>query len=125
MRNFISVLCVTALYVACQMKNPQLGDAFKVQQPITVNEVINKMEADSLLNNIQIEGKIDKSCMSEGCWFIIKDAANNEILFDVKDKAFRVPTNAAGRTAIILADVKKNPDSEQQMDIAVKGMMFK
>jgi len=125
MKKLLFIVAAIALLVACQSGNQSFGDVFTVKQPITIDELLSKAKTDSLLKDVQIEGKIDKSCMSEGCWFTIRDANNTEILFDVKDKKFRVPTNTAGKTAVILADVQKSPSSEQSIAIEVKGLMFK
>lgn len=126
MRNSIKIIFATLLFIACNSTTKNLGDSFVPKNTISVHTVTERLKSESTISNIQIEGKIEKSCTSEGCWFTIKDdSIGNEILFDVKDKKFRVPTNSSGKTVIVLADASIDSTSEQKFVLSVKGLMFK
>lgn len=121
MHAFFAVL----FFVACDSSPKQLGEKFTAQKTISVDEVTNQLKSQSTLQDVQIEGIIDKSCKGEGCWFTIKDAQGSEILFDIKDKKFKVPTNSPGKTAIVLADAEVDSTADQKFNLWVKGLMFK
>ncbi|MFN8297043.1 MAG: DUF4920 domain-containing protein [Chitinophagales bacterium] len=125
MKKIFYVLIFISMMVACESTTKNLGEQFTVQQPVSVDEVLAQLQSNNSLKDIQIEGTIEKSCMSEGCWFTIKDTSGTEILFNVKDKKFKVPTNSPGKVAIMLADAARDTTSEQKVDLEVKGLMFK
>lgn len=125
MKSIFYSFFLLGLMTACQSTTKQLGEPFTVSKPISVDEAILQLNATTSINDIQIEGKIEKSCMTEGCWFTIKDMSGTEIVFDVKDNKFKVPTNSPGKTAVILADLSKDSTTEQKTILSVKGMMFK
>lgn len=126
MRNTF-IFIIAALYlVACNSTTKNLGDSFVPKNPVSVHTLVEKMKIESTITDMQIEGKIVKSCTSEGCWFTIKDdSTGNEVLFDVKDKKFRVPTNSPEKTVIVLADANNDSTSQQKFVLSVKGLMFK
>ncbi|HQV79232.1 MAG TPA: DUF4920 domain-containing protein [Chitinophagales bacterium] len=125
MKNILFLSILSLILSACNSTSNQLGEKFTAQKTITVDEVKVQLKSSARLNNIQIEGNIDKSCMGEGCWFTIKDKEGTEVLFDVQDKKFRVPTNSPGKTVIVLADAVNDSSVEQQFNLLVKGLMFK
>ncbi len=124
MRNIYLILAI-AVMSACQSTTRNLGTPFVVKDPLTVDAAIEQIKSHPSSENIQIEGKIAKSCMSEGCWFTLKEASGQEVLLEVKDKAFRVPINSPGRTVIVLADAIQDTSTEQKIIISVKGMRLK
>jgi hypothetical protein len=121
----IYLFVAIAVMTACQSTTKNLGSNFAVKNPISVDAAVQQIKSNPTVENLQIEGKVEKSCMSEGCWFTLKDASGQEVLLDVKDKAFRVPVNSPGKTVIVLADAAQDTTTEQQFVIAVKGMRFK
>jgi sulfur carrier protein ThiS len=123
--NKLIYVCAAVLLFSCTSTTKQLGEPFTAANPITVDELLEKMTTNDSLSGVQVEGTVVKSCMSEGCWFTIKDKSGTEILFDVKDAAFKVPINSPDKTVIVLADAAKDSTSEQQLSLTVSGMMFK
>ncbi len=126
---FYSIIFISML-TACESTTKSFGEKFSVKNPVSVNGMLAQLQINNVLNDVQIEGKIEKSCMSEGCWFTIKDSTGAEILFDVKDKKFKVPTNSPGQTVVILADAQLHTEisgskESQKTEVQVKGMMFK
>ena len=125
MKNFLFSILLISLLTACESSPKNLGEQFAVKNPVSVNDVLTQLNSNNSAKDLQIEGKIEKSCMSEGCWFTIKDAGGAEILFDIKDKAFKVPTNSPGKTVIALADAAQDSSSEQKFTLSVRGLLFK
>lgn len=125
MKRLLYTCIIAILFMACEQTTKNLGQTFTPQHPVSVSEVLNQVKTTSPIKDVQVEGKIEKSCMSEGCWFTIKDSSGTEITFDVQDKKFRVPTNSPGKTVIVLADAAQDNASKQKVSLSVKGMMFK
>ncbi|MCB0507791.1 MAG: DUF4920 domain-containing protein [Chitinophagales bacterium] len=125
MKFIFSSIVFCLFLTACTSSSQQFGEQFKEQNPISIDEALNQLQTNPIISNVQISGKVEKSCMSEGCWFTIKNKDGNEIYLDVKDKKFRLPTNSAGKTVVLLADVQKDTSSEQGVAVLVKGLMFK
>ena len=121
---FYSILFISMMS-ACESTTKTFGEHFSVKNPVSIDEVLTQLKSNATLSDVQIEGKIEKSCMSEGCWFTIKDNNGTEILLDVKEKKFKVPTNSPGKTVVLLTDAMQDSLSEQKITFHVKGMMFK
>lgn len=121
---FYSIILL-GLITGCESTTKNLGEHFTVKNPVSLDAILTQVKTTGSAKDVQIEGKIEKSCMSEGCWFTIKDADGTEVKFDVLDKKFKVPTNSPGKTTVILADVASDTASEQKARLSVKGMMFK
>ncbi|MBK9330292.1 MAG: DUF4920 domain-containing protein [Sphingobacteriales bacterium] len=127
MKKIIYVLTACILF-ACQSTTRNMGEQFEVKSPVSIDALTKQLDSIPSATDIQIEGTVAKSCMSEGCWFTIKDADGTEILLDIKDKSFKVPTNSPGQTVIVLADAVKNSSAksdEEPYNISVRGMRFK
>lgn len=125
MKKLLYALLFVSMISGCESTTKNFGQPFTVKNPVSVQEVLTQLKSSNIVSDVQIEGKIEKSCMTEGCWFTINDAAGKEVKFDVKDKKFKVPTNSPGKDAILLADATSDSTSEQKVTFSVKGMMFK
>lgn len=127
MYKIICALTAVLLF-SCQSTTKNLGEPFEVKNTVSVDALIKQLDSIASVKDVQVEGKVAKSCMSEGCWFTIKDADGTEILLDIKDKSFKVPTNSPGQSVIVLADAVKNASpkaDEEPYSISVRGMRFK
>ncbi len=63
---------------------------------------------------IQVSGKIDKVCQKKGCWMVVKDGeAEARIL--MKDHAFNVPMDSAGKLAVIEGTLASRTFNEKQV----------
>ena len=125
MKRSLIIVLLLSIFAACETSSKQLGVKFSEKNTITVDDLIARINTNPVVNDIQISGKIDKSCRSEGCWFTVKDKDGAEILFDVKDKLFKVPTNSPGKSVVILEDAAQDSTTEQKFTLSVKGIMFK
>ena len=118
------ILSTILLLSGCMSTTKNLGEPFTVKTPVTVDALLTQLGTTDPINDIQVEGKVEKSCMSEGCWFTIKDGKGNEVLFNVKDKKFRVPVNSPGMHVVVLADASRDSSSQQKALLSVRGMRF-
>lgn len=130
MQKIIYVFLLAVSISACQSSTKNLGEQFQVKNTVTVEQLITDLKTRNIIKDVQVEGKIEKSCMSEGCWFTINDATGKEIFFDIKDKKFRVPTNSAGKIVVVLADARlvaadTTTNQPEKTELMVKGLLFK
>jgi uncharacterized protein DUF4920 len=122
--RILQVLLLISI-ISCQSTTKNLGEQFTVSTPIHVDSLLQQLSDKYFIKDIQVEGKIEKSCMSEGCWFTIGDKNGKEILFNVKDKKFRVPINSPGKEVIVLADAVQDTTTKQRAELSVRGLRFK
>ena len=75
MHAFFAVL----FFVACDSSPKQLGEKFTAQKTISVDEVANQLKSQSTLQDVQIEGIIDKNFnnLEEGISKAIKNSFKN------------------------------------------------
>jgi hypothetical protein len=63
---------------------------------------------------VLVSGTVDKVCQSKGCWMVIKDGdANARIL--MKDHAFAIPFDGAGKAAKVEGTLEVRTFSEAQV----------
>ena len=107
MKKLLVLAAIAIVMVACN-NDPRtqlaptgnFGVAFDTTNSIQVEEI------ESLLaigNNIGLKatGTVSQYCKGEGCWLTLKNSAGEELLVAVKDKAFVLPFNIEGKTAIV------------------------
>lgn len=124
------VLLSALILQACQSTTHNLGEQFESKNPVTVDSVLTLINSENTLKDVQVEGVIYKSCMSEGCWLTIKDDSGSEILFNVPDKKFRIPMNSPGKKVVVLVDADATMENLKgkelpKNEITIKGLLFK
>lgn len=113
---------------ACQLTPKHLGEDFQEQNIQSIDAMIEDLKLNKKIENAKIEGKIYKTCLSEGCWFMIQDKDQNEIILRIKDKKFRMPNTSADKSAVVLLDasvVDTTYQADEWYAIEVKGIKFK
>lgn len=130
MKKIIYIIIIAFNFIACQSTTHNLGEQFIAKNPISVDSVLTLLNTSSALDDVQVEGVINKSCMSEGCWLTIKDDSGSEILFNVTDKKFRIPMNSPTKKVVMLVDgtsTIKNAEGKElpKNEIYIKGLLFK
>lgn len=129
-KKIIYIIIIAFNFIGCQSTTHNLGEQFVVKNPISVDSALTILNTTSALKDVQVEGVINKSCMSEGCWLTIKDAAGSEILFNVADKKFTIPMNSPGKAVVVLVDEAatiKNSEGKElpKNELDIKGLLFK
>lgn len=105
--NLLVLSLVIFLATSCNMPEPkELGAKFEENNPISIDDLIAQLQTTPLIKAVQLKGEINKSCLSEGCWFTIKDKNGESYTIDVRDKKFRLPNSSAGKTVVALLDAK-------------------
>jgi hypothetical protein len=89
----------------------------------SVDEVLD------LGNNMGLKasGTIAQYCKGEGCWLTLKNKKGEEILVEVKDKAFVLPYNIDGKTAFVngVATRETSEDGKSKITIEADGITLK
>lgn len=108
MKNvLLSVLLVLAIGVQAQdaditpaAKGVLYGTALSATaKPIPVSELQSKLSNDAFEG--QLSGKIKEVCQSMGCWITLEKADGTTLMVKMKDHAFFLPKDLAGRTVVI------------------------
>lgn len=80
-------------------KTGNFGKAFDSQKTVDVAAV--KAGLDTTTNfEVTVSGTITNFCKGEGCWLMLQSADGNDLVIEVKDKAFVLPYEIGGKTAI-------------------------
>ncbi len=129
-KKIIYIIIIAFNFIGCQSRTHNLGEQFVVKNPISVDSILTILNTTSVLKDLQVEGVINKSCMSEGCWLTIKDASGSEILFNVANKKFTIPMNSPGKAVVVLVDEAatiKNTEGKElpKNELDIKGLLFK
>lgn len=129
-KKIIHIIVIAFSFVACQSTTHNLGEQFVTKNPISVDSALTILNTTSALKDVQVEGTINKSCMSEGCWLTIKDNSGTEILFNIADKKFTIPMDSPGKAVVVLVDeaaTKKNAEGKElpKNELYIKGLLFK
>lgn len=65
--------------------------------------------------NVIVEGRIGEVCKTMGCWMTLRGEGGRELFVLMKDHAFFVPRNAAGRTARVHGWAERGEVSVDQL----------
>jgi hypothetical protein len=132
MRISLSIAVTLLSIIGCnndpRMKLPQTGaygKTFTESNIKTVGEVVNNI--DSVNNtNIQLRGTISQYCTGEGCWLTLKNTDGDDIFVNVKDKAFVLPYNIEGKTAIVNGIANKDTTPQNtKLSIEAVGIVIR
>lgn len=89
------------------------GTAFLPQDTYSPGRLPYLLSTNANLDKIQMTGYISEVCQKEGCWVKIRTDKNinDEMLVKIKDHAFALPKNIAGKRALINGSVVKKTQS--------------
>ena len=89
------------------------GTKFSTKKTITPGKMTEMMMDKDKLEDTEVKGYISKVCQREGCWMVIRsnEKSNDDIMVRMKDHAFVVPKDIAGKTAVVHGTVAKKMQS--------------
>lgn len=73
----------------------------------TPDQVIKALEKKNEIERVIIQGKVMKVCAKKGCWITLENSKNIEVFVKMKNYAFFLPQNIAGRTILLDTKVTK------------------
>jgi len=68
-----------------------------------------------LIERVTIRGKVTAVCPKKGCWVTLENTQNVEVFVKMKDYAFFLPQNIAGKTILLDAKVTKQETSVKEL----------
>ncbi len=97
----------------------KMADSTTTWQPVEIDggNTVNGMAAKT-------EGKVIEVCQSAGCWLTMKTEDGKEMTVLVKDHAFKLPKDLAGKTVIAEGNAYKIVTSveERRQNAKAKGV---
>jgi len=100
-----------AIPVAAPGEPMHVGAAFTIEAEQKLGEVL--AAATEGETNVRITGTIAKVCQKKGCWLVVRDG-DMEARIIMKDYAFVVPKDSAGKTVSVEGSLKVKVFSEGQ-----------
>ena len=67
------------------------------------------------IDRVTIKGKVTAVCPKKGCWVTLENTQNIEVFVKMKDYAFFLPQNIAGKTILLDAKVTKQETSVKEL----------
>lgn len=85
---------------------------YNVQSP---DQVIKSLKKKNEIDRVTIKGKVTAVCPKKGCWVTLENSQNVEVFVKMKDYAFFLPQNIAGKTILLDAKVTKQETSVKEL----------
>jgi hypothetical protein len=128
MRKSLLYLIVVAVIglSACTESQPVnvfYGEKFEVQHPMSVDELLKRLENGSIQKEVQVEGVITKSCTHSGCWLMLESSQGVEVLVTYKEEAFTTAKNIKDRKVVLKGTAEYNQEKERY-DVAASGLIL-
>jgi hypothetical protein len=110
---FTLILAITSFSLNAQTL---YGEIFSDKESITTEELLQKLEKKTPIQNVIVRGEIAEVCQAEGCWVKLKNPGSPDVMVKFKDHAFVVPKNIAGKQMVVFgtASMKKVSVAEQK-----------
>ncbi|HET8573837.1 MAG TPA: DUF4920 domain-containing protein [Edaphocola sp.] len=94
------------------------GEAFEQAQLLSPGRLPIAMKDSEKLRAVAVTGYVTEVCQKEGCWLKMttQKGSQDEIFVKMKDHAFLLPKDIAGKRAVVFGTVEKKEQSvaEQQ-----------
>lgn len=132
MKKLFVLATLAIVMVACntdpRTKLPQTG-SFGIAFDTTNSTHVEDIEPILAIGNnigLKATGTVAQYCKGEGCWLTLKNSAGEEVLVEVKDKAFVLPFNIEGKTAFIngVASTDTTEDGSPRVHIEADGIVL-
>lgn len=101
------------------------GKPFNEDSALSVEAILSA--SDSITKQqLQVSGIIDNYCRGEGCWLTLKNANGTALHTEIEYKAFQLPRNIDGKTAVVQGYlVKDSVDGKQETKFVTSGIIIK
>ena len=114
----ITAFVAFGLSVQSVSAQEKFGEAFEIGTAMAPGRLDHLMTSTEKLEDVQMTGYVKEVCQKEGCWLRLSTDknGNDELFVKMKDHAFLLPKDIAGKHAVILGNVSKKVVSvkEQQ-----------
>lgn len=77
------------------------GEKITEEGAVSVQDLEKGVKRNSTSEMVKVTGDITAACQVKGCWMTLDNGESPDIHVTFKDYGFFVPTDAAGKTAIV------------------------
>ena len=81
----------------------------------SIDQLIKSLKKKNEIDRVIIKGKVTAVCPKKGCWVTLENTQNVEVFVKMKDYAFFLPQNIAGKTILLDAKVTKQETSVKEL----------
>lgn len=117
---FLSVIALgCSTFTASAQTTPQFtnyGAAFIKNNVLSPGRLDYMMKDKQKIENMQLSGYISEVCQKEGCWirFRTDKSIADDMIVKMKDHQFALPTDAAGKRAVVHGTVVRKTQSVEE-----------
>lgn len=130
MKHFLLLCCIPAFLMACS-SDPRkalpstgaYGKPVDTENILTVSQVLAALDTVSEMP-VTVEGTVADYCKGEGCWLTLKNDNGDNLLIEIKDKAFVLPYEIEHKSALVSGMATRNPD-DSTLSVKAEGILLK
>jgi hypothetical protein len=125
MKKITFIIATIVMAIACN-NDPRTklattgtyGTAFDTANAMSVVDIDGIL---NIQNNIGLKatGTVAEYCKGEGCWLTLKNENGENVFVEVKDKAFVLPHNIEGKTAIVNGVASRDTSEEGKIQLTI------
>ena len=109
------VLALAITIPAIAQNGKSYGKKFKTREAFAATELSRRMGDKPNMDDVVISGEITEVCQAMGCWLKLKNEAGEDVFVKIKDHAFLMPKDIAGRKAYVYGNVVKKTVSVDEL----------
>jgi hypothetical protein len=127
----ISIVCLilAALASACGTDNKhgsntevatipdsnRFGEKFDDNNALSMTDFLLKMDGKNEMEQVKVTAKIAEVCQEMGCWMNLDKGDGTVMIVKMKDHEFFLPKDAAGKTAVVYGNAKRDSISVDEL----------
>jgi hypothetical protein len=132
MKKLVLIVTVVIGMLACNndprtklSQSGNFGEAFDTSNAMVIGDMDVLLNMSSSLG-LKATGTVAQYCKGEGCWLTLKNENGENVLVEVKDKAFVLPYNIDGKTAIVngVASRETTEEGTERIKIVADGIFI-
>ena len=121
--------CIASILIlsACKESEPVkifYGERFDAVDPISAEELLGMLEKDSIVEDVLVQGVVEKSCSHSGCWMTLANTKGKEVLVTYKDDAFKTAKKGMKEKKVVLKGYAERGDSPDSYKIIASGLIL-
>jgi hypothetical protein len=89
------------------------GTSFNTEAAMSTARIPVLLKDKDKVEDVKISGYVSKVCQKEGCWMVMRTEknTNDDVMVRMKDHAFVIPKDVAGKNAVVKGTVVKKTQS--------------
>jgi hypothetical protein len=125
MRIIIIALAVVFVSACTENKPVKLyyGEKFEVVEPMSADELIKLLDAETQAADLIVEGEIEKSCTHSGCWMTLVNTRGEKVFVTYKDGSFTTAKDIKGRKVALKGAAEKD-EKEGEYKLVASGLII-